>query len=181
MKDYYSKHSTYFKGYEEKQENKEFFRQEVNSVLNYIYDEIEFSKKHINYKNGLEQNYNKDIESYKININFYKQSFKGENIKIKYPKRISSILKPQANYLEALGVKKNDIVESFSYIRESFFKSDSKVQLKATKQEIKDWIESSCKLTEILTQKGKMYDILQNKHSKKTHEEIIKILDKTEK
>ncbi|MDD2894974.1 MAG: hypothetical protein PHG81_03040 [Aliarcobacter sp.] len=123
MKDYYDYYINYFKEYEENMEDKVFFREEINYILNYIYEEIEYSKKYIRFKdNGIESNFDNDLNSFISNTNKYKEAFIGKDIQIKYPQRLSSIFAYQYNYLRnEFKIKEKDINTIFEDIREEIF------------------------------------------------------------
>lgn len=143
MKDFDYIYETYFKKFSDKQKDKFFFKEEINSVIDYIYNEIEYSKCFIRFnEKAIEQDYNADIKKFNKDIEKFKKAFIGENISIKTPKRLSEIFAMQSNYLIHLGITEDEINDVFKVIRDDIFKfnvdESNAPSLKRQKNELRE-------------------------------------------
>lgn len=145
MNDYKYLYETYFQKFEDKQEDKEFFKQEVNSVLEDIYNEIEFTKEHIRINSkGIEVDYHSDMNKFKKDLEKWKKVFIGDDITIKEPLRISSIFAMNYNYLTHLDIKEDTIKTVFQVIRGELFMVKKAPSLKKAQNELIDGLFKYC-------------------------------------
>lgn len=144
-------YETYFKKYENKQKDKIFFKNEIYSILNYICDEIKFSKKFFRYKNGIEVDYYEDLKKFEKNVEIMKNVFVGYE-SIKKPQRISIVFAMQRNYLAHLYILEKDIDEVFKIIREDEFRIAKTPSLTKAQAELNEVLNRMCLP---LSQKGK--------------------------
>lgn len=145
MNDYNYLYETYFKEFEDIQEDKEFFKQEVNSILEYIYAEIEFTKEHIRINNkGIEVDFHSDMNKFKKDLEKWKKVFIGDDVAIKEPLRISSIFARNSNYLTHLNIKEKTINEVFEVIRDELFELKKAPSLKKAQNELMDILKIGC-------------------------------------
>lgn len=179
MKDFEYIYNTYFKKFEEEQNDKDFFKEEINSILDHIYDEIEYSKKHIRFKNGIETDFLKDLKVFENNINIFKDSFIGDNIEIKYPKRLSYIFTINYNYLKSMfKIKDKDITEVYELIRYEAFNLKTAPSLKRAQNDLSKNIEESYIQ---LNKMGEIYDKLRKENPLLTHQETLNKLSSSKK
>lgn len=172
-------YTRFFEKYEENQKDKLFFKEEINSILDYIYNEIEYSKKHIRFKNGIETDFPYDLKAFEHNINIFKDSFIGDNIEIKYPQRLSYIFAINYNYFKSMfNIKDIDINEAYELIREDAFNLETAPSLKRAQN---DLLENTVKSYIKLNNMGKLYDKLRKENPTFTHQETLNKLSSSKK
>lgn len=101
----------------------ENYKKEIIDFIKSIYEEIEYSKKHLTYKSdGTEKNYNKDIDKFRSAIDFYEESFIGENINIREPQKVNEIFSISASLLYyQFSISEKAIFELFKKINKDVF------------------------------------------------------------
>lgn len=145
MTDYNYLYETYFKEFEDIQEDKEFFKKEVNSILEDVYTEIEFTKEHIRISSkGIEVDFHSDMNKFKKDLEKWKKVFIGDDVAIKEPLRISSIFVMNYNYLTHLDIKEKTINEVFEVIRNELFELKKPPYLKKAQNEFMDILKKYC-------------------------------------
>ncbi len=163
-------YDVYFNEFENKQANP-IFKSEVYSSLNYIYEEIEYTKKFIRIKNkkGIEQDYENDMKIFKRDAEKFKQTFYYKSEFIREPKRISEIFTTQYNYLTHLGINEKIINEVFEIIREDTLNVKTSPSLKRQQTQLNK------RLLDISVQENtKKFKLLRKENLDITFEELIK-------
>lgn len=175
MTDYNYLYETYFKEFEDIQEDKEFFKKEVNSILEDVYTEIEFTKEHIRISSkGIEVAYHSDMNKFKKDLEKWKKVFIGDDVAIKEPLRISKIFAMNYNYLTHLGIKKETINQVFEVIREDLFELIKPPSHKRAQNELMDFLKIACIRLEELKSFQKDNPTLNRKQLTEKFEEKIK-------
>ncbi|RXJ93765.1 hypothetical protein CRV00_09900 [Malaciobacter molluscorum] len=167
-------YDTYFKEYEEKQEDAKSFKEDIKSIIGYIYEEIEFSKEHFRFKeNGIEMDYHADFKSFNKNVEKYKKVFGVSDVflSIKKPQRTNKIFAMNYNYLTHLDIKEKTIKEVFAIIRDDLFGVEKTPVVTKAQTELKEnfyKVEQSMKKASIEWKK------LVNDNPKLSKDELLK-------
>lgn len=179
MRDYFKEWNNYFldkKGntaYDDKKD-------EINEVIDYIYKECEYSKKHFRYDlKCVEVNYYEDLDRFNRNIEKYKDSFidfQG----IKKPQKLSFIFATQYTYLTYVGLKEDVIGYIFGLIREEIFQVATAPKIGRKRMELeKDFEELYKTVPTMLEIANLRFKKLRKENPSLTHGELIKLFTET--